>query len=207
MRPTRFATPLPAYPAAFLAAALALAACGGDSSSGPAGDGGPAGDAGACAEAPAIAEFTPMEGLHVADVTDVRYNSNPPSSGPHCPAWPQWGVYGKAVPRCNYVHGLEHGAVVVAYNCPGGCPELVDDLKKAVAGFREPCSPARVVLTPDPLLPAGVQVAAATWGWTWSARCWGAGPRAALLSFMQAHVGNAPEGTICASGTYGTPET
>jgi hypothetical protein len=68
------------------------------------------------------------------------YNSNPPTSGPHGPA-ADWGVYDEAVPKESAIHNMEHGGVVVWYNCSGGlepmdpeaCFELEDQLIAIVA--------------------------------------------------------------------------
>ena len=70
-----------------------------------------------------------MPHLHVAEGTVVTYNHNPPTSGCHYNLG-----YGKApiasgvyLPSNTtltpeyWVHNLEHGYVVVSYNCPTGC--------------------------------------------------------------------------------------
>jgi len=36
-----------------------------------------------------------------------------------------YGTYTKTFPPGFWVHNLEHGAVVITYNCPGGCPAEV----------------------------------------------------------------------------------
>jgi Protein of unknown function (DUF3105) len=70
-----------------------------------------------------------MPHLHVAQGTPVTYNHNPPTSGCHynlgfgvAPIKP--GVYpppnAKLTPEY-WVHNLEHGYVVVSYNCASGC--------------------------------------------------------------------------------------
>jgi hypothetical protein len=38
-------------------------------------------------------------------------------------------VIEEPVPPGNWVHSLAHGVVVLAYNCPEGCPELVAQLR------------------------------------------------------------------------------
>jgi uncharacterized protein DUF3105 len=71
-----------------------------------------------------------------------NYNSNPPTSGPHGPAFP-WGVSAAPVPKESAVHNMEHGGVVVWYNCDGGpqpldepaCDRLLTDLS-AIVGPR-----------------------------------------------------------------------
>ncbi|MBI2268583.1 MAG: DUF3105 domain-containing protein [Candidatus Blackburnbacteria bacterium] len=54
---------------------------------------------------------------HVSDGTQVQYNSNPPTSGPHYEEWTKAGVYDKQFSDGHLVHSLEHGYVVISYNC------------------------------------------------------------------------------------------
>jgi hypothetical protein len=63
----------------------------------------------------------PDEGRgHVAEGTRVRYRNDPPASGKHYPLTVRYGVYEDAIPAPYWVHNLEHGAIVVLYNCPNG---------------------------------------------------------------------------------------
>ncbi|KKU03075.1 MAG: hypothetical protein UX99_C0002G0095 [Candidatus Amesbacteria bacterium GW2011_GWB1_47_26] len=48
---------------------------------------------------------------------EFKYNSNPPASGPHDADWIRPGVYGEAQDKYKLIHSLEHGYVVVHYNC------------------------------------------------------------------------------------------
>ena len=68
---------------------------------------------------------------HVAEGTPVEYNSRPPTSGPHYGTWyPSYGVLTEPVDPRLWVHNLEHGAVVLLYNCPQGCPDLVQQIRE-----------------------------------------------------------------------------
>jgi hypothetical protein len=77
-----------------------------------------------------------MPHLHVAEGTVVTYTHNPPTSGCHYNLG-----YGKApiasgvYPPSNtkltpeyWVHNLEHGYIVVSYNCPTGCDSDIQAL-------------------------------------------------------------------------------
>ncbi len=130
-------------------------------------------------------------GAHVTDNASVAYNSNPPSSGPHCGTWLAYRVYapGSPAPRCNWLHNLEHGAVVLVYRCPSGCPEIVAELEKAISEVSARCQPKPVILTPDDEL--DTTVAAAAWGATWRSSCLDAAARASLVAFIQEHMGPA----------------
>jgi len=52
--------------------------------------------------------------------TYENYNSNPPTSGPHTNVAGGPGVYDEPLPKETAVHNMEHGHVVVWYNCEGG---------------------------------------------------------------------------------------
>lgn len=54
---------------------------------------------------------------HVPIGTPVEYATNPPTSGPHYEDWTRWGVYDKVLDDRNLVHSLEHGYVIISYNC------------------------------------------------------------------------------------------
>ena len=151
---------------------------------------------------------------HIDLGTEVTYSSNPPSSGPHYPVWAAFQEFATPVDRRYYVHDLEHGAVVLLYNCallpgsdggdggdggdaatPSSCETLVQSLRDLMDAL--PTDPLcdveagvrhRIVLTPDPLIT--VPVAAAAWGWTYRAQCF---DRLTLDAFARAHYAQGPE--------------
>ncbi|RYF05993.1 MAG: DUF3105 domain-containing protein [Deltaproteobacteria bacterium] len=91
------------------------------------------------------------------------YQTNPPASGDH---WPEpshaLGVNTTVVPREYWVHSMEHGAIVLAYNCPNGCPYELSVLQQVAAARANRAF--KVLMTPDPLMPANSFAAVA---WTW----------------------------------------
>jgi hypothetical protein len=106
------------------------------------------------------------------------------------------------------VHDLEHGAVVLTYNCPGGCADDVARIQAFIDKLPADCDtpPRRIVLLPDPDL--DVRFAASAWGYTLKADCFEEGPFGA---FVAAHYGHGLE-DICSdgvdpltAGTGGTP--
>ena len=148
-----------------------------------------------------IQAFPKLKSPHIAIGTEVEYNSNPPSSGPHYPIWPAFQEFTKPLDRRYYVHDLEHGAIVFLYKCtkPQGCPEIAAQLKMVVGSLPEDflCDVAirvRAVITPDPFL--DVPVAAAAWGWTYKASCVDA---PSLIEFAKAHYAQGPE-NFCDNG-------
>lgn len=54
---------------------------------------------------------------HVTDIYGVIYNSNPPTSGPHFPVWAKPGVYDRLLSDGYLIHSMEHGYVIVWYDC------------------------------------------------------------------------------------------
>jgi hypothetical protein len=116
---------------------------------------------------------------HVQIGSDVTYNSNPPSSGDHYATWAAYQTWQHPIDHRNYVHNLEHGAIVFLYNCQnsGGCDDFITGLQQASRNlFDDPvCTNAgqnvrvRSMVTPDPSL--DVPVAAAAWVWVYKAEC------------------------------------
>jgi hypothetical protein len=108
-----------------------------------------------------------LEGdTHVPAGTAVSYANNPPHSGSHWPNPMPWGSYDPALAREYWVHNLEHGGIVLAYNCPGGCAAEVDQLKAIRNGLKpDYYNAVRVIVTPDATMPR--KFAALSWGWRW----------------------------------------
>lgn len=59
---------------------------------------------------------------HMTDISDIAYNTNPPTSGSHFPIWAKKGVYDRAISDGYLLHSLEHGYVVISYNCEKPVP-------------------------------------------------------------------------------------
>jgi hypothetical protein len=60
------------------------------------------------------------EGSQHVTVADIPYQANPPASGPHYDLAASYGFNTKEVPEGNWVHSLEHGAIVLLYHCESG---------------------------------------------------------------------------------------
>jgi hypothetical protein len=198
---------------AFLVCSLALSlssACS-SSESGPAakpdsGDSGPPllSDSGACGVT--TQRYAITSGLHVPQGEKVDYISNPPCGGNHYGLWVVWGAHTIAIPPGNWVHNLEHGGVVFLYRCASraACPDTAAKLEALAKSLpTDPLCVAdgegvknRILVIPDPDLPAGVEVAAASWNNTLVARCFDEG---AFRDFYLQHFGQGTEAT-CAQG-------
>lgn len=172
-----------------LGALVALIGCGGSDT--------PSADAGMCN--PMVTGYPLLAATHVTECSDITWNSNPPTSGSHYPIWPAYTTYDQPVPHGYLVHALEHGGVVIGYNCSDDCSADVARLQAFLdARPADPsCAPpvhARIIVAPDPDL--DVRFAAASWGFALTADCFDLG---ALGSFIDAHYAMAPEDT-CADG-------
>ncbi len=88
----------------------------------------------------------------------LPYNSDPPTSGPHLGSIAPWGVHTEPIPKELQVHNLEDGGVLVQYNCPQGCPDLVDKLRSIVSSYTQ-----QVILAPYPRMDR--RTALTAWGW------------------------------------------
>lgn len=72
-----------------------------------------------------IESSKPLPGTKIADLgrghvpvgEKVEYNSNPPTSGKHYEDWIRSGVYEQPQEDGYLVHSLEHGYVIMSYNC------------------------------------------------------------------------------------------
>lgn len=84
------------------------------------------------------------------------YNSNPPTSGPRLRDLADWGVHRLPVPLELQVHNLEHGGVLIQYNCRRSCPELAASLEEAAAPYES------TIVAPYPLMEP--RIALTAWG-------------------------------------------
>lgn len=99
-----------------------------------------------------------MASPHVSpeQLRTVRYNSLPPTSGPHFGFTVATGIYPEPLSAGLTVHAMEHGHVVVQY--PPGTPrDLVRRLERLAKRYGND-----VILTPHPRLDHGIALTA--WG-------------------------------------------
>jgi hypothetical protein len=152
----------------------------------------------------AITQQRAIEGYNHVDVCSyVDYHTLPPSSGDHYQFWAAYMTYDQPVPEGYWVHNLEHGSIVLTYNCgEAGCAEDIAAAQQMMDQFEDDslCTEQnqgvrhRLLMTPDPRL--DVRFAASAWGWTLRANCFDA---KAFLAFANAHYGQGRE-PICTDG-------
>lgn len=150
-------------------AALALSLCACFRTADPEGDG-------ACP--PESADFPRIGGGHVLVCSEIDWPTRPPQSGFHFEIHAEFKTYADSVPYGFLVHSLEHGAVVIGYNCPQGCAQEVALAQAFIDAWPEDahnpicdsirCHPQpkkRFILAPDPRL--STRWSATTWGSIW----------------------------------------
>ena len=111
-----------------------------------------------------------MPHTHVAEGTKIDYKHNPPTSGCHynlgyTRAPTQAGAYDRVIPKEYWVHNLEHGYIVVLYDCPSGCTQQFQQLRSWYHGLQPDSGVAyaKVLIIPY----AGMQVPFAAVSWDW----------------------------------------
>jgi hypothetical protein len=106
-----------------------------------------------------------------------------PVSGNHWGAWSKWDtVYTKPIKRGFLLHNLEHGGIVLSYNCSSptasaDCAEAAANLEALKSSFGE----SRVIVTPDPSQPT--RYGARAWRWGFQSACY---DEARMLDFLSA---------------------
>lgn len=151
------------------------------------------------------ASVTKAASPHLSECTPIAYPTHPGTSGPHYAVWAAWRSYRGPIPEPYLVHNLEHGGVVLHYNCLDGCPEMLGALDEIIAAFPDDprCAPpvrARFVVVEDPAL--DVPLAAAAWGKLYRATCL---DTEGLSEWIRTSYAKAPEDT-CADGFDFTSE-
>jgi hypothetical protein len=93
----------------------------------------------------------PIEGFqHAPDGAEITYEHYPPSSGTHYRFAAAWGVYDEPVSEGMFVHNLEHGGIVILYNCPADCSELEQQLRDFYANAppEDQFNQVKILITP-----------------------------------------------------------
>jgi hypothetical protein len=136
---------------------------------------------------------------HVAPPAKVTYLHDPPTSGCHYnlgygQAPVTAGAYDRVVEPERWVHNLEHGYIVVLYNCPSGCASEFGQLRTWLKGLSNDSTAGvqypKVLILPETTMKA--HFAVVCWDWY--------DPMDQLSisevqKFFDNHVDNAPEGT------------
>ena len=148
---------------------------------------------------PKPGESVPVQGREHIQVDDPHepYNSDPPTSGPHAGAVPA-DFYNEAPPDENLVHNLEHGYVILWYNCStldeAGCQNLKSQIQ-AVMDRARPVSIAttakKLIAAPRPSMDA--LLALTSWGRMLKLQSF---DEPVITNFIDKLRGQAPEGNV-----------
>ena len=107
-----------------------------------------------------LEEIPPESAQHVAAPS---YEDGAPTGGDHLPCWASYGIYDEPLEPGRFVHNLEHGAVVLLYECPEGCADEQAQLEEFGRTHE------RTIVSPQTNLPARFAVVA--WGHRLLASC------------------------------------
>lgn len=119
---------------------------------------------------PQPGQAVPIQGRnHIAEgVPHDPYNSEPPSSGPHYATPAQAGFYDQAPVDEYLVHSMEHGYVIIWYNCAtftgGTCDQLKAQIKDLMgaAGLSAITGTLKLIAVPRPTQKTVIALSA--WG-------------------------------------------
>lgn len=127
---------------------------------------------------------------HVAEGTDIDYNSNPPTSGPHYTVQADAGIYDEAPPDGQLVHNLEHGYVIISYKPGAVSDEELEQMRQQVLDLSK--NNPRLILTPRSSL--DVPIALTSWGYLQNLEAY---DPETVEAFYNAHIARGPE---CSDG-------
>jgi hypothetical protein len=141
-------------------------------------------------------EAVPIQGQEHVDpgVPHDPYNSEPPSSGPHYPSTAETGFYEEAPADEYMVHNLEHGHVIIWYNCSNLSEDACGTLKNQIrdvmsrAGVSLITGTSKLNAVPRPTMETTLALTA--WGRLQRLDAFDAD---AILRFIRAFRDNAPE--------------
>lgn len=98
---------------------------------------------------------------HIGEGDKITYNSNPPTSGPHLPTWERYGIKDKEVDDELLVHSLEHGYVIMSYNCAElPDPATCDAFKKQLTDIANEKRTWKLIVIPRASLDAPLALTA-----------------------------------------------
>ena len=142
--------------------------------------------------------LVPDEGTptHIDPATTWPYKNYPPTSGPHYgqPDGPASWQTDAPMREGTFLHNMEHGGIVIAYNCPSGsdCTTLKNQLHNYVQNL-VPADPQfneyKMVMTP---YARGMTHRVALLAWHYIEFLDGY-DQAAITKFYEAHVNQGPE--------------
>ena len=111
-------------------------------------------------------EIPIMNSTHITVDSDPgKYNSDPPTSGPHYPDEAQAGFYDTNIyqyPAGRLVHNLEHGYIIFWYNCAKLSESACSELKSQIKAIMDEVNNVKVIAYPWDSI--DVPVVMTSWG-------------------------------------------
>jgi hypothetical protein len=130
---------------------------------------------------------------HIPDtqpITTDPAGHYPPVFGDHYDTWRPPGIYDVPVPEGNFIHDLEHGGMVVLYNCPSGCPDAINQLHGMLTSLPKSSQFGEVKLVVSPNSKIQHQFALLAWDYEQDLDTFDA---QAVRDFYVAHLDRGPE--------------
>ena len=131
---------------------------------------------------------------HVPLGEEVKYVTNPPTSGKHYEDWTRSGVYDSPKDDRNLVHSLEHGYVIMSYKCSEGSSESSEDCKAhhdQLAKIYEQKGKKKLIVLPRPNLDTNFVLT--SWDYIDKFNDFDKGR---IEKFIDAHLNQGPEKTM-----------
>lgn len=156
-----------------------------------------------------IGEQLPLDPANHIASGQPKYLTNPPTSGAHYNlrglAPLPWGFYDQPYPPEDWLHNLEHGGVVILYQClqPGTnmggatlietplyCPDTQTPVQQFISSAPRDAIFKEVKILATPYAVPGHRFAIVAWGWRVFMDSW---DPSLAERFYEAHVDNGPE--------------
>ncbi|MFN0154828.1 MAG: DUF3105 domain-containing protein [Gaiella sp.] len=102
-----------------------------------------------------VVNALPGEHILAADGTSDKWNTDPPTSGPHHENAARFGAYTSPVNQAQLVHNLEHGGIAMQYG-----KDVSDETVAELQAFYEDHEPGTILAPLDEL---GDQIALGAW--------------------------------------------
>ena len=131
-------------------------------------------------------------GSHVAQDAVLTHRNRPPSSGVHYPSAAAYRASVDPIAPGNWIHNLEHGAIVVLYRCADrdSCSAAAGQLQREVIGVAAPARFGEVKIVGTPFADLDSAFTAVAWGRTLPLDRFDA---TQILAFYDRYVGRGPE--------------
>ena len=136
--------------------------------------------------------FALLPATHIPNTTNYdKYNSIPPTSGPHWDTPAPWGIAAAPLPNEREVHNLEHGGILIQYKTDDAA--LISQLEKFAE--KQVAYPCYLLVAPYPSMTYTIAVTA--WGVLETMEAY---DEAKLQAFADAYRNRGPEQVACNPG-------